>query len=217
MKAPFCAPTSTSAMLQQFCSSSYTIQINLHYPLSPWQLCFLSQVKAHLTLQFLSPLFLFSSFWEIKTGHLVWVTPSERTPSIIPVSSHLACKQDRIGERFFWTAPFPDNSSRRKCYSQLHWNRPCPRHLSMLSKGARAFDTFDRVNATATQQMTQQYDQITFRFKRPNSLIFPQLDTKGYCFSHLFSTFSKQSLKDSKSRAVEEDNTKRLSSLLITG
>lgn len=87
----------------------------------------------------------------------------------------------------------------------------------MLSKGAWAFDTFDKVNATATYQMTQQYDQITFRFERPNSLLFLQSDTKGYCFSHLFSTSSKQRLKDSKSRYVKEDDIKRLSSLLITG
>lgn len=75
-----------------------------------------------------------------------------------------------------------------------------PRHLSMLSKGAWAF------GSGATYQMTQQYDQITFRFERPNSLTFPQSDTKGYCSlpSHLFSTFSKQRLKDRKSRMLRK-------------
>lgn len=60
------------------------------------------------------------------------------------------------------------------------------------------------------------YGQITFRAERPNSLIFPQRDTKGYCFSHLFSTFSKQRLKDSASLTLRK-MTQRLSSSPLLG
>lgn len=117
---------------------SYTIQINLHNSLPPWQLYFLSGTKTQLAL-LLSSLFLFSSFWEVRRGHIVWLAPSKRTSSTIPVSSHLACNQDGMWEGregFFWISPCPDSSSRGKCYSRLHrnWYIPgiCPRWPKVL-------------------------------------------------------------------------------------
>lgn len=69
----------------------------------------------------------------MRRGHIVWVAPSKRTSSITPVSSHLACNRDGMGEGgkgFFWISPLPDSSSTGKCYSQLHrnWHIPgiCP-------------------------------------------------------------------------------------------
>lgn len=89
------------------------------------------------------------------------------------MSSHLAYNQDRMGEGregFFWISPLPDSSSKVLLSAAQKLARP--RYLSMLIKGAWAFDT--TANATARYQMTQLYDQITLRFKRPNSPIFPQ-------------------------------------------
>lgn len=41
---------------------------------------------------------LFSSFWEVRTGHVAQVTPPKRASPIVSVSSHPACKQKGSSE-----------------------------------------------------------------------------------------------------------------------
>lgn len=86
----------------------------------------------------------------------------------------------------------------------------------MLTKGAWAFDT--RANAIATYQMMQQYDQITFKFKRPNSLIYlSSVRHEGLLFLPSVLYFQQAKTEGQQKPYVEEDDIKRLSSSLITG
>lgn len=145
------------------------------------------------------PLKLLGDQWRSGLLKIAQVATFKTTSLIIPERSHLVCNQDRMGDgrEVVLNFTFPDSSRSRKCYSQLHRNW----HLPMMTKGAWAFST--RANVITMYQKTQQYEQICFRFQISNSLIFPQSDTQGYCFSHVFPTFSKQRLRKNKNTMLK--------------
>lgn len=168
-------------------SSSYTLQVTLHNPSLSTMLSFSDQNTIRHTVLLISfPLLkLLGDQW--RSGHIAQLATFKKTSPIIPVRSHLICHQDRMGEgrEVILNFTFPDSWRSGQCYSELHRNW----HLPMMTRDASAFST--RAHVIAMYQMTQQYDQIIFRFQIPNSIISPQSDTQCCCFSHVSPTFSE--------------------------
>lgn len=66
--------------------------------------------------------------------------------------------------------------------------------------------------------MMQQYDHITFKFERPNSLIYlSSVRHEGLLFLPSVLYFQQAKAEGQQKPYVEEDDIKRLSSSLITG
>lgn len=173
--------------------------MNLHNPLPPWQLCFLSQTKTQLTQQFLLFLFPLSCFQEMF--HIVWLAPSHNTCEL---PSCLWSGQDERKKRGILNFTPSRQSKQMKVLLSAVQEPACTRHLSILTDGALAFRTV--VNVSAVYQMTQQYNHITLRFKRPNSL--SSVGHEGLLFLPSVLYFQQSKAEGTQKPYVDADDMK---------